>query len=152
MKTCTKCSQNKSEDEFYYKCKTTGNRHAHCKKCHWQYFQKKCHDKLMSDVEYKIKKQEYQKKYQRIRKLKNYNLTQEDYNKLLIAQQFKCKICGCEENINKEPFDIDHCHSTGKVRGLLCRKCNAGLGLLGDTKETLIKAIKYIEEHLTGNI
>lgn len=56
----------------------------------------------------------------------------------------KCEICG------NPPGDInlalDHCHETGKLRGILCRKCNMGLGLLGDSLERIRKAIEYLEK------
>jgi hypothetical protein len=54
-----------------------------------------------------------------------------------------CMICGSTETIC-----IDHCHETGKVRGLLCRKCNTGIGMLGDTLVQLRLAVKYLENSL----
>ena len=54
-----------------------------------------------------------------------------------------CMICG-----SKETICIDHCHETGKVRGLLCRKCNTGIGMLGDTLVQLRLAVKYLENSL----
>lgn len=74
-------------------------------------------------------------------RLKQYNLTKQQYNAMLNRQQNCCAICGC--NFTKTP-NIDHCHDTGAVRGLLCYKCNAGLGLLGDSKETIEKALRYL--------
>ena len=54
-----------------------------------------------------------------------------------------CMICG-----SKDTICIDHCHETGKVRGLLCRKCNTGIGMLGDTLVQLRLAVKYLENSL----
>ncbi|WOL25669.1 hypothetical protein [Pectobacterium phage PcaP1EGY] len=57
--------------------------------------------------------------------------------------------CGiCETPITFHPKAtacVDHCHMTGVVRGILCRKCNAGLGALGDTICSVSKALKYLE-------
>ena len=57
-----------------------------------------------------------------------------------------CMICGSTETIC-----IDHCHETGKVRGLLCRKCNTGIGMLGDTLVQLRLAVKYLENSLEAD-
>lgn len=71
--------------------------------------------------------------------LKNYGLTEKDYLQLFFNQQGKCLICDQERKLQ-----VDHCHETNKVRGLLCMSCNVGLGMLGDNEEGLQKAIKYV--------
>lgn len=70
-----------------------------------------------------------------------YGITQADYEKLVELQNERCAIC----KLNKKPLAIDHCHSTNKVRGLLCRSCNQGLGLMKDEPKLLKAAIKYLE-------
>ncbi len=75
----------------------------------------------------------------RIYLLKQYNLTLDDYNKMAQSQDFKCQICR-----NEEFLHVDHDHNTGKVRGLLCRKCNTGLGLFQDSDEFLQLASEYL--------
>ena len=67
----------------------------------------------------------------------NYNLTEEEYEALPKA----CEVCGNTENLC-----IDHDHITGKVRGVLCSRCNSALGLLGDSKEVILKLASYIEK------
>jgi len=58
-----------------------------------------------------------------------YGISIEDYNRMLEEQSGKCKICSSEKGGNKNQcFAVDHCHTTGRVRGLLCIKCNARLG------------------------
>lgn len=61
-----------------------------------------------------------------------------------------CAICGTEGFLmdpkrHKTKLVVDHCHSTGNVRGLLCHNCNRALGLFKDNKETIKRAISYLE-------
>jgi DNA-directed RNA polymerase subunit RPC12/RpoP len=57
-----------------------------------------------------------------------YNITKEDYINLLKNQNYKCLICGREVDTLSTKLCIDHNHKTGKIRGLICRKCNGALG------------------------
>lgn len=78
-----------------------------------------------------------------IRKLKQYGLTIEHYNKLLLQQNNKCAIC--EQNCpTGKKLAVDHNHQTGKVRGLLCHHCNVGLGHFKDNIELLNSALDYL--------
>jgi len=70
-----------------------------------------------------------------------YRLRPGDFEKLVQDQDGKCAICGDDL---KFPH-IDHCHATGKVRGILCSACNTGLGKLGDSVESLKRAVRYLE-------
>lgn len=81
---------------------------------------------------------------------KHYSLSPSQYFLLIEQQQNKCKICGKEETtVTKQgevrPLCVDHCHSTGLVRGLLCNHCNSMLGHARDNIETLAKGIAYLE-------
>jgi predicted nucleic acid-binding Zn ribbon protein len=80
---------------------------------------------------------------------RNYNIDYRTYLSMLIEQNHKCKICGGEGFLmrkhHKTKLVVDHCHSTGKVRGLLCHNCNRALGLLQDNLETLKNAQLYLE-------
>lgn len=75
-----------------------------------------------------------------------YGITIQDYDALLEAQGFACKICGDTEprNVRGERFPIDHCHDTGLVRGLLCHHCNVGLGHFKHDTALLDKAAAYL--------
>lgn len=70
---------------------------------------------------------------------------------MLIKQEGKCKICGREILLFGESkhrtAHVDHDHSTGKVRGLLCQECNTGFGKFRDNTEYLANAIKYLKEY-----
>jgi len=74
-----------------------------------------------------------------------YGMTLTENNVLLQKQNNKCKICLVEFS-NVTP-NVDHCHTTNKIRGLLCRACNTGLGQFKDNTKLLTKAINYLEEN-----
>ena len=78
---------------------------------------------------------------------RKYNLSIEEYNTLIESQNNSCKICGTHATNNiKGKLYIDHCHTTGKVRGLLCMKCNSALGLLNDNKELVQNLLDYLNK------
>ena len=79
-----------------------------------------------------------------------YNLTIERYEELLNKQGGACAICGSDKagthgGKRGTKFGIDHDHTTGQVRGLLCGWCNTGLGGFRDNKALLMKAVEYLE-------
>ena len=84
------------------------------------------------------------KLYQRVTQ---YGLNEKQYASLLYVQNNKCAIC--KELFVKTP-DIDHCHTDGTVRGLLCSPCNKGLGHFKDNITYLTKAINYLKEGFNG--
>lgn len=80
---------------------------------------------------------------------KRYGITLDDVIAMEIAQENLCAICGEPEtskgnNQLIKSLSIDHCHETGKVRGLLCNNCNRAIGLLGDDVEVLLNAVEYL--------
>lgn len=85
---------------------------------------------------------------------RTYGISTDDYIKMWKQQDGKCAICESRESaIRKESgvsYDlcVDHCHKTGKVRKLLCQSCNTGIGQLKDNPDLMLKAAKYINEHL----
>lgn len=80
-----------------------------------------------------------------------YGLTPEAVDRMVTEQSGRCAICKAAfvdvaaDRFRWSPFAIDHCHKTGKVRGLLCHKCNKGLGLFADDRIRLRAAIGYLE-------
>lgn len=77
-----------------------------------------------------------------------YGMTIEDYDLMLANQGGRCAICESGDSGRKGArFAIDHNHETGVIRGLLCRACNTGLGLLNDDPERIRNAAKYLEVH-----
>lgn len=75
-----------------------------------------------------------------------YGITVEEYEELSAHQNHVCWICGKKETTKDGYLHVDHCHKTGKIRGLLCGLCNRGIGALGDSIELLEKAIEYLKE------
>jgi len=73
-----------------------------------------------------------------------YGITLVDYNALLIKQEHKCAICKGDEAETIRGLYVDHNHRTGRVRGLLCQKCNSGVGFLQDSITLMQSAISYL--------
>jgi hypothetical protein len=77
---------------------------------------------------------------------KKFDITLDEYDIMLFQQDGKCKICGIHHTKCKKSLAVDHCHTTGKVRGLLCTHCNMLLGYAQDNINTLKSAIKYLKQ------
>ena len=74
-----------------------------------------------------------------------YGIGYQEYLNMLAAQQNACAICGTTNTGAYKAFHVDHCHKTGKVRGLLCSNCNTGIGNLKDDISMLERAIEYLK-------
>lgn len=132
LKRCQQCHLEKEITEFYTdKTRKDGFR----QKC------KPCQLKAKSDW---IKAN---REKERSTRLKNqYNITIQIYKEMLLKQNNCCYICKTINPGNKmQSFQIDHDHNTGKVRGLLCPKCNRGLGFFNDNVELLRTAALYLD-------
>ena len=73
-----------------------------------------------------------------------YNISLEQYNDMFISQEGKCAICGRHQSDFKRRLAVDHDHNTGKVRGLLCQRCNYGIGYFQENTEILENVIRYL--------
>lgn len=76
-----------------------------------------------------------------------YGITLDDYNVMLAEQGGVCAICGGNSLQGKTRLHVDHCHTTGEVRSILCGKCNGGLGLFMDDPDLLEAAAAYLRAH-----
>jgi len=116
---CKKCGVDKSVSEFHERANSKTGYRRSCKSC--------------------LRKQKV---------VRMYKITPEEYDNLYLNK--KCCICGNSEQIGVygkvKELAVDHCHTTGKVRGLLCQSCNVGLGAFKDNTEFLQKAITYLKE------
>lgn len=82
-----------------------------------------------------------------IKLLKNYGISLENYKLILDTQNCLCAICGIHESKFKRPLSVDHNHFTGDIRGLLCAKCNLGIGSLLESEQIMSSAIEYLNKH-----
>lgn len=123
MKNCKRCKQLKSLEEYYPRSKNKDGRDGVCKECTLT----------------------RHREYGRTHKFDRYGITNEQYQEMLKSQNGTCKICKGPETMKGRSLAVDHCHTTGQVRGLLCGKCNQGLGSFRDSPELLGSAVQYIE-------
>lgn len=141
LRICRRCGKEKSIEEFHKDKSIDGGFRWQCKECRRADFRK-----------YEKRKRQENPNYCRERKLKfNKYTTVEEYNKLLDEQQGCCAICGKEETTVSRwgtlaHLSIDHNHKTGKIRGLLCMRCNHLLGHSRDNINILFKAIQYLRK------
>lgn len=106
---------------------------------------KHCSDVCRKKNSYKLKQQKrnYNKYDWKYSLNYNYGITPEQYLKMVNDSENKCNICGIQPT--KRLF-VDHCHETGRIRGLLCTKCNTGLGMFKDKLELLESAQDYLRK------
>jgi hypothetical protein len=139
MLSCSTCKETKEASLFpLAKGKTRGYAWV-CKACK----KSKREDKKasMSSGDWLLQNRKYWLKTQ-------YGLTLDDYNNKVIEQDHKCAICFKDETkVFKGLLFVDHCHTTGKLRGLLCHHCNTALGKFEDSQNTLMNAVQYLEKH-----
>lgn len=88
---------------------------------------------------------EFRKNARKSNLKRQYGMTPEEYDQMLEEQDGRCKICGTHQSELKRRLAIDHCHKSGKIRGLLCADCNTGIGHLKDDPKILEKAKQYLE-------
>lgn len=152
-KVCSRCRQDKFLFEFSKDASTKDGLRSYCRACADVYW-----------TEYRNKNREKVNAWQRERASKNrpearlrvrkshfktaYGLTLEQRDEMRAAQQNKCLICLNTFSFGwgKQGPAVDHCHATGKVRGLLCPTCNNLLGRAKDSVEILQRAIQYLQK------
>lgn len=87
---------------------------------------------------------DYLRQYKRMKKLETYGLTPDDYDEMLRNQNGLCAICN--KSATDKALAVDHCHETGRVRGLLCFICNFGLTWFSENSEMLSRASDYVRK------
>jgi hypothetical protein len=141
MKTCCRCRQSLHLDSFYSDKRRKDNKHPECKPC-----QKK------RSAQYRQKNKTVLNANAMVRHyVRTYGITQEEFLKKAQCQDNKCAICSIDLSFDKinslDKAVMDHDHSSGKLRSVLCSGCNTALGLLKDNTDILNKAINYLKEH-----
>lgn len=149
-KKCTKCGTVKPLEQFYKSIHKNDGLDSWCKKCKVEdnraYVQRNIEEKRKYRKQYHIKNREkhlQQSKRNNIR-LK-YNIEDSTYQEMIKQQNNRCAICGTVFDSKTNLAHLDHCHDTGRIRGMLCRKCNTGLGMFKDNQELLLKAALYLK-------
>ena len=163
-KPCSKCKALLPIEDFHSKPDSSCGLASQCKKClkeHREtesykeaarlrykrsYYKNLDKTRSLKRNNYKLQVERKGKDYVKSRSIKNsYKISLDDYNKMLLEQDNKCKTCNISFTDSVKP-NVDHCHSTGRVRGLLCSSCNKALGFVKDNTETLNNLIKYLTE------
>ena len=143
MRKCAICQENKEINEFRIDARR-GKPRTNCKACdtsrHREWVEKNRDKVRASD---RLRWQSKDRWEAHI--LRNYGLSASDYERMLVDQQGKCAICKTDKpGGSAKRFNIDHCHKSGAVRGLLCNSCNTALGKMSDNPEVLISAVIYL--------
>jgi len=135
LKTCRVCGETKPLDEFYA---TSGKT---CKTCKIAYSVNQKRELYATNPDEHLKQKIRHRKNNLMRR---YGLTVEEAEEMYAKDS--CEICGKPADPGKL-HNIDHCHKTGKVRGLLCSNHNRAIGLFNEDPELLMAAARYLQEH-----
>ena len=146
---CYKCLKEKIEFEFYKRTNRPRGREYHCKTCQNK-LTKEYNKKHPEKVKIWNKNRDKSPKTIATNKDRlfrfNFGITLKEYYKILDSQNSVCAICKKKEmTTKKKMLGIDHNHNTGKIRGLLCSKCNSLLGFSNDNINILNNAKKYLK-------
>ena len=135
---CRVCGEEKNlVDEFYFVRKNPTLPSSYSNEC------KECTVKRTTEYNKKNSKSVRSQYLKR-----NYGLTFEEFETMLSDQDNCCAVCGGKETYGRHKrFTVDHNHNTGKVRGLLCHRCNTAIGLVNEEIHTHKSMIEYLESH-----
>lgn len=136
---CYGCYENKHIKEFT-KSSIKGN-YPNCKNCCSLNSKKKKYKKRKPSERNKAFLSYYRR---RLTINKKFNLTTAELMEMMDNQKGCCLICGKSLDNKNGRYCIDHCHNSGKVRGLLCVKCNSGLGMFNDNLNIIKNAVEYL--------
>jgi hypothetical protein len=112
-----------------------------------QYYENNKEQRIQYNKQYHNSHKETTRKRSRKRTIIKHGVTPEQHTEIFNKQQGCCMICGRHQSELKLALAIDHDHTTGKIRGLLCGKCNRGIGYLNDDVNLLLKAIEYLKNN-----
>jgi hypothetical protein len=140
MKTCTTCNTEKSLSEFFKDGRNKDKHNRQCKPC-FKAYQNKWIDENKDKKAKSNASWYYRTKH---------NITYEEFIERAAKQNNKCALCSIDltfDKIQDSKAVMDHCHTTGVKRGVLCYACNLGLGKFKDNIEALQKSVNYLKEH-----
>lgn len=146
IKVCSKCALPLPLKMFHKLKHGALGRHPNCKTCRSKYESKRWKG---LPGEHKRRLRKSKGKSERAASLAEFGFTLESFRDAVTAVDGKCEICS---KYVGDSLCVDHCHSSGKFRGLLCSTCNMGLGMFRDDEERLRKAIKYLRSRKNGRV
>ena len=149
LKNCCKCNWLYPRIGFYKYKHAKSGLYPSCRLCH---VKSKYGNTKQLETNFRPKIPKYPKNSSNFRKnsrlIHVYGIDLTTFNKMSRAQKHCCYVCGISKNkLTNKTLQVDHNHSTGKVRKLLCIHCNLALGSLDENIEILEKLINYIKEH-----
>lgn len=156
-RVCIRCGERRPIDDFYKDKRSLNGRIRRCSRCHraHQDSWKKANAPSVAAANraWRIRNREAShRKYRRRWLRKNYGITVEQYEEMLSAQDGRCAICGSMETSSERGklrrLSVDHDHRTGKVRHLLCNRCNRVLGFIKEDRDLLRKVDSYLASFL----
>lgn len=137
FKTCKECGETKLLSEFSPKWESGQGKHYRLHSC----------DPCRNAARRSYRRSNYTRYYRHHKNssLKSlYGITIDDYDEMYDDQEGCCAICGTHQSELRLALQVDHCHDTGIIRGLLCGYCNSVLGYMGDDPEVLDNAAAYL--------
>jgi hypothetical protein len=152
MKKCSRCDTEKPTSEYHKDRRNPTGLYGWCKNC----AKEKAREYRANNLE-KVRESQKRARQKRphvywAKNLRSaFGITLEDYERMFNEQKGMCAVCGCKETeIHPRSnalrrLAVDHCHQTGRVRGLLCNRCNRAIGLFRDDPQIISNAINYLE-------
>jgi hypothetical protein len=161
MKKCTRCQTEKENSEF--RKSTRGPLSSWCRQCEREYqreiykknpFKRKERANRWMEkyaVEYSAKRKIERQKYYASEIARKYKISKQEAQRLIDTEGSMCKACGICFDMTKPLLrrNLDHCHTTGKIRGFLCSRCNTVAGFVNDETEILEKISNYLKKCIT---
>jgi hypothetical protein len=153
MKKCSRCGTEKPTSEYHKDRRNPDGLYGWCKEC----AKAKAREYRTANPD-KVRESQKRSRTSKPRVYRNkqllwtFGITLEQYEQMLADQGGVCAVCGkTETEIHPQSkrvrnLNVDHCHDTGHVRGLLCNSCNRGIGLLKDDPTILRRALNYLEK------
>jgi hypothetical protein len=135
-KYCPKCKETKRITAFWRTKTRSDGRQMYCSDC-----------QLVYNREYREKHPEKYQAYSKTSRLRRkFGIGVKEYEQMLEAQGYICAVCR-EKCGTYRSLAVDHDHQTGEIRALLCRRCNATLGMVNESRLLLLKLIGYLDQH-----